>query len=282
MKHVHNRSVANNHELPNLSGFTDRRYLSGQYKNGSNLNARIRLHDRFSINKVGWHAWVFGQLDLPPKSRVLELGCGSGILWLKNVDRIPEGWDITLSDLSLGMLQEARQNLRDCQRPFEFGAVDAQAIPFEDERFDVVIANHVLYHVPDRTRTFSEIRRVLRPGGHFYASTVGRAHLRELHELVGRFDPDADPWGGSHAESFLLENGLDQISRWFSKVTLRWYEDGLVITEADPLVAYVLSTRAKPVLVGDRLAEFVRFVEQELADQGAIYVTKASGIFEAL
>ncbi|MGA9348380.1 MAG: class I SAM-dependent methyltransferase [Anaerolineae bacterium] len=255
--------------------------MSEQYRDESSLNARIQLHDRFSTNKYGWHRWVFDQLSLSPESRILELGCGTGRLWWENLNRVPRGWDITLSDLSSGMLQEARRNLRNSQRHFEFGVIDAQTIPFEDESLDAVMANHVLYHVPDRTKAFSEIHRVLRPGGHFYASTVGQAHLRELYELVHRFDPSADLWGAHPAESFLLENGLDQLSLWFSKVTLHRYEDALVITEAKPLVAYVLSSAAKSILASKEL-EFIEFVEQELALHNAIYVTKDSGMFEAL
>ena len=122
---------------------------------------------------------------------------------------------------------------------------------------------------------------MLRPGGRFYASTIGQGHLRELDELMQRFDPSADPWGAGFADSFLLENGLDQLSEWFPSVTLHRYEDDLVITEAKPLVAYVLSSAAKSVLTGRKL-EFIEFVEQELALHDAIYVTKDSGLFEAL
>jgi len=265
-----------------MSKISDQEYLlTDQYQDASNLNARIRLHMCFSTNKYGWHRWVFDQINLCPESRILELGCGPGRLWLENLYRIPEGWEITLSDFSSRMLQEARRNLCDSQRRFEFEVVDAQAIPFEDESFDAVIANHMLYHVPDRAKVFSEIHRVLRLGGRFYASTIGRAHMRELHELLSKFDPDAGPWGGRPSEPFLLENGLDQIAQWFSRVTPQRYEDALVITEADPLVAYALSTPAKSILVGDRLAEFIKYVEQELALHGAIRITKDSGIFEA-
>ena len=265
--------------MPKIS---DQEYLLlEQYQDELNLNARIQLHDRFSTNKYGWHRWVFDQLSLSPESRILELGCGTGRLWWENLNRVPRGWDITLSDLSSGMLQEAQRNLRDSQRHFEFGVIDAQAIPFEDENFDAVMANHVLYHVPDRTKAFSEIHRALRPGGRFYASTVGRAHLRELYELVHRFDANADLWGAHPVESFLLENGFDQLSLWFSKVTLHRYEDALVITEAKPLVAYVLSSIAKSILASKEL-EFMEFVEQELALHNAIYVTKDSVLFEAL
>jgi ubiquinone/menaquinone biosynthesis C-methylase UbiE len=263
--------------MPNIS---DPEYVSEQYHDESNLNARIQLHDRFSINKYGWFPWVFDQLNLPLESHILHLGGGTGLLWLENLNRVPRGWDITLSDLSPGMLQEAQRNLHNRQRHFEFAVIDAQTVPFEDESFDAVIANHVLYHVPDRKKALSETRRVLRPGGRFYASTIGQSHLRELHELVSRFDARADPWGGDLAESFLLENGLDQLAEWFSRITLHRYEDDLVITEAKPLVAYVLSGAAESVLADGEL-EFIEFVERELALYDAIYVTKDSGMFEA-
>lgn len=258
--------------------------LNDQYQNGSNLNARIQLHARFSTNAYGWQRWVFDQFKLAPRSRILDLGCGPSHLWLENLYRIPEGWDITLSDLSAGMVQEAWRNFRDSQHRCAFEVVDAQAIPFADESFDAVIVNHVLFHVPDRTRAFSEMRRVLRPGGRFYASTIGEAHLRGLQELVSAFDPSIALGGNTVPERFGLENGLAQVSQWFSQVTLHRYEDSLVVTEADPLVAYVLSGtgNAKDVLVGEKLAAFIRFVERELVAHGAIRITKDSGMFEGL
>ena len=264
--------------MPKIS---DQEYLlTDQYRNASNLNARIELHARFSINKYGWHPWVFDQLDLSPESRILELGCGAGHLWLENLNHIPKGWNITLSDLSLGMLQEAQRNLYSGPRDFQFAVIDAQSISFEDESFDAVIANHMLYHVPDRKRALAEIHRALRLGGRFYASTVGRTHLRELSELMRLFDPGAEFWSAKeHPESFVLETGSKQLSQWFSHLALHRYDDDLVITEAEPLIAYVLSSTAKSALAGDKLAEFIRFVEQELISHGAIRVTKDSGIF---
>lgn len=259
--------------------WSDQEYLlTEQYQNTSNLIARIQLHERFSTNQYGWHRWVFDQIHLLPDSHILELGCGPGTLWLKNMDRIPHSWDIMLSDFSPGMLQEARTNLCGSAQHFEFEVIDAQWIPFEDERFDAVIANHMLYHVPDKVTALSEIRRVLRPGGRFYASTIGQSHLQELNGLVRRFVPT---WNERPPQSFLLENGLDQIASWFSKVVLHRYTDALVVTEVEPLVAYVLSTDAKSVLVGGRLTEFASFLEQELVVHGAIYISKDSGVFEA-
>ena len=265
----------------------DAKYLlTDQYKDASNLNARFQLHERFSKNKHGWHRWVFDQFSLPPDAVILELGCGPGHLWLKNIDRIPDGWNITLSDFSQGMLQEAQQNLNTSQRPFRFQVMDAQSIAFPDQSFDAVIANHMLYHVPDRDKAFSEIHRTLRSDGCFYAATNGQNHLRQLGELVKKFDPDAyegrnkTDSGVRASENFSLENGLDQLSPWFSEVTLNRYEDSLVITESEPLIAWAMSW-AKPIFAGRRLDDFLSFLEQEMALRGAIQVSKDPGIFKA-
>ena len=267
-----------------MSKMTDQNYLlSEQYQDTSNLDARIQLHRRFSTNRYGWNRWVFNQLDFAPASRILELGCGPGNLWRENIPRIPQGWDVTLSDLSPGMVENAKSGLQDSSRRFEHRVIDAQEIPFESGRFDGVIANHMLYHVPDVERALSEIRRVMRDGGRFYATTVGRAHMEELYELVSRFAGDDELWSGALPESFLLENGVERLERWFSHVVTRRYVDRLIITEADPLVAYVRSMAVgKSVLKGNRAEEFKKFVESELASRGTIVVKKDTGIFESL
>ena len=78
------------------------------------------------------------------------------------MSRIPSTWDITLSDLSSGMLDSAWRNLVVTGRNYKFKEIDAQEIPFEDETFDAVIANHMLYHVPDKPKAIAEIKRVLK------------------------------------------------------------------------------------------------------------------------
>jgi SAM-dependent methyltransferase len=261
----------------------DQNYLlNQQYHNASNLSARAHLHIRFSTNKYGWFRWAFEQIDLPPTARFLELGCGPGWFWVENGERIPAGWDITLSDFSPGMRQEAQQNLQNAAHPFQFEVIDAQSIPFEDSSFDAVMANHMLYHVPDREKAFSEIRRILKPAGKFFAATNGESHIKEIDNLIERFAPDTDFWEGFSASgAFTLENGAPQLMRHFSQVCACWYNDGLIVTEAEPLVAYILSGKANSFFTAERVAELTRFVEQEIAAKGSIYITKATGMFKA-
>jgi len=261
-----------------MSHKTDRKYLlENQYRTADKLNARIFLHERFSANPYGWFRWVFDQFDIPPDSRVLELGCGTGALWLDNKDRIPAGWEIIVSDYFAGMLDEAARNLSVVGRLFEYVIADAQAIPLPDGSTDAVIANHVLHVVPDRKRALSEIRRVLRPGGRFYATANGRNHLREVAELVKGVGSTVL----GHHEDFLAENASEQLSRWFHNVELRRYDDHLDVNEAEPLMDYILSMHAGPPLNEAQLDELRRIIEGELAGHGAFYITKSSGMFIA-
>lgn len=263
-----------------MSLFTDRDYLlADQYKNASNLDARIQLHRRFSTNKQGWPMWCFAHLNLGAVARILDVGCGPGSLWDDNRARIPPGWEITLSDFSAGMIHQARDKLGQQRRRFAYAVGDAQAIPFKEETFDAVIANFMLYHVPDRPRALAEIRRVLRPGGRLLAATNGRDHMRELRELIGAIDPAAEL--AAAASEFGLENGGEQLAQFFADVTLHRYEDGLVVTEVEPLVAYVLSSRRSALIEKDPQA-LARLIEREIEAEGAIYIAKASGLFEAL
>lgn len=155
-----------------------------QYRDSANLRARTRLYELFDANGIDWNRWVFDQLDLPDAARVLELGCSSGNLWLRNSYRIPSGWRITLTDLSEGMIEEAQTNLRGRGSNFSFDVLDAHTIANVPDSFDGVIANHMLYHMDDREKAFSAIRSVLKDNGSLYAATNGVDHLRQLRALV--------------------------------------------------------------------------------------------------
>lgn len=260
--------------------------VAAQYRDASNLNARIALHTRFSTNPQGWTRWVFEQMRLAPGARILEVGAGPGTLWQQNLNRIPPGCDITLTDFSPGMVEQARENLRDSHSHFAYRRANAEDLPFDDQSYDVVIANHMLYHVPDIPRALGEFRRVLKPGGRLYAATNSRDNMREISALVTRFDANQHYDMGSVIGTFTLENGAELLEAYFSSVHLRLYEDGLAITEPEPLVAYLASMGSSAGLFTDeKLERFTEFVKQEVADavarEGAFRIRKSGGMFEA-
>ncbi len=263
-----------------MSKISDQTYLlTDQYKDATNLDARVRLHLLFSTNPYGWQRWCFDHYALPDQARVLELGCGPAHLWTTNLNRLPPGWHVTLTDFSSGMLEQAKQNLGSHAAAFRFEIVDAQQIPFEADRFDAVIANYMLHHVPDHTRALAEMRRVLKPGGNAYLATNGLAHLRELYEFQQRFDPTIGfGWGRTAHETFSLDEGRTEVERFFQDVQIVRYEDALNVTQAEPLMAYIFSMVTGPI-VPQRRVELQRFIESELAQHGVIHITKDSGMF---
>lgn len=252
-----------------------RRILKEQYQDGANLGARIRLHTRFSTNRYGMFRWIFDRFDLSADARVLELGTGTAAMWRQNAARIPAGWRIVLSDLSGGILREARENLASSGRPFSALQLDAQAIAFRDGSFDLAIANHMLYHVPDVPLALSEISRVLKPGGACYAATFSRKNMKEMSEITARFfgAPMGQP-----ADHFGLENGYKMMGAAFAKVELVRYPDSLVVTESQPLVDYVKSTRMGKLASAEQVAAFSSFIEEQIKARGAIHLTKDAGI----
>jgi SAM-dependent methyltransferase len=255
---------------------TDKEYLAGQYGTSVNLNARLLIHQRFSMNHYGWFRWVFDQFDLPAAARILELGSGMGDLWRENLDRLSTGWEMLLSDFSVGMLERASAGLTG-KAAFAFKVIDAtQPLPCEDGQFDAVIADHMLYHIANRGDLLAEIRRVLKPGGRLYATTVGQRHLNELRDLTFRFDPSFGSWSRP-SEGFTLENGAAQLAPYFAGVELRRYEDALLVTEAGLLSDYILSGWA--AIPPDRQDALRRFIAAELVSKGGVIrISKDSGM----
>ncbi len=274
--------------MPQPTIIQDADYLqNSQYKSSANLDARAALHRRFRTAVTPWPVWVFDQLGLREGTAVLECGCGPGWLWRENLARILANCHITLTDLSPGMVAEAETALQNSGHDFRFQTADIQKLPFLDDSFDVVIANHMLYHVPDLPQALREVRRVLKGDGRFFTATNGQNHLRELWQIGRELWPAEDSPLHSlvTAEwtlSFRLENGAEQLTAVFPQVSLLRYDDHLAVTEVEPILDYLFSssftgneTRPAP----ETITQVRQKLAQQIARDGAIHITKDTGLF---
>ena len=96
--------------------------------------------------------------------RALEIGAGTGYFSL-NLLQAGVIRSATCTDISSGMLETLEANAQRLELCVETEPADAEALPFDDESFDLVLGHAVLHHLPGLGRAFSEIRRVLRPAG---------------------------------------------------------------------------------------------------------------------
>lgn len=263
-------------ELIHLTGMENS--LKAQYRNSTNISARIRLHRLFSSNKQGWFPWIYEQCQITEGMKILELGCGNGRLWIENKAKLPADCEIILSDISEGMIRDVRreQSLQDDR--FSFAAFDCHAIPYEDASFDLVIANHVLFYCKDVDRVCSEVGRVLKPGGRFVCGTYGVAHMQEVSRLVTQFDDRITLSGENLYEHFGKENGAQALAPYFAEVDWQQYADALIVTQAEPLIEYVLSCHGNQnQYILEKYNKFRKYVEGQI--RNGYTITKDAGIF---
>jgi len=163
-------------------------------------------------------------------------------------------------------------------RTVQARAADAQELPFEDASFDVAVANHMLYHVPDPGRAIAELARVLRPNGTLIAAANGRRNLAELWAIRAKvFDVSLIP---ETTERFGRESGERLLGSRFGNVAWRGYPDELVCTDIGDVLAFLTSSPP-----GEDASTVERAcLEDEVrarldADDGTLRVSKQTGLF---
>lgn len=266
---------------------TEDERIKEQYKNAGNLEKRINIHAYYSTSKQDWVSWVYERLNLKPKQTVLEIGCGNGQLWSKNAYRLPEGLHIVLTDRSEGMLEQTGKNLSPFAELFQeknisvtYQCMDANELQLMKGSFDVIIANHMLYHVEKREECLQEIANALKNAGTFFCSTVGEGHMREMHDIVSEFDPRIEMPFDKITVGFNLENGKQQLGRFFAGVERQDMDNDLIVDDAEAIYDYVYSYPGNaPLILDQRGEKFKKLLKERIEKEGAIYIHKSTGMF---
>ena len=224
---------------------TDRDILTQQvYANEDMLAVRQRTHELYSVPKVNFNEWVLDRIRWRGDERVLDIGAGNGTYFDLVAARIPNG-RLVAGDLSLGMMRKAGQQ---SQQPWLLNA-DTQTLPFPTASFDVVLANHMLYHVPDLDKGLDEIHRVLKPSGSLIAATNSQYNMPEFEQLIRR---TYHLLGSVTSESemmrptayhFQLEDGAAKLARHFYAVARFDLPGAFIFPTAQPAIDYIKSTR---------------------------------------
>ena len=257
-----------------MSTINNASVVRSQYATAANLSTRISIHDKYSVNKQGFGPWIVSHYPIEPGFRVLELGCGTGSMWRGQEELIAKCAELVLSDFSAGMLETAKENVAGPNVRHQ--VIDIQDIPCPTGSFDLVIANMMLYHVPDLPRALAEVRRVLKPGGTFLCATYGEHGIMEyLSQLL----TDCGVRDNTN-KSFTLQNGAAKLETVFAHVERRDYPDALAVTDPDDLVDYVYSLSSMTTLSAVP-RETVRSALTINMRDGVLTVPKEYGLFLA-
>lgn len=157
----------------------DQRFVRDQYATTAGLAARVNFHVRYSERQDSFAEWLLPMVGAGRGDLLIDVGCGTGMY---HPALAAAGVRIVACDLSAAMAAHVRDGVPDAQAL----QASATALPFEDARFERAMANHMLYHVPDRPQALRELRRVVRRGGRVACATNAADNCAALYALHRR------------------------------------------------------------------------------------------------
>ncbi|MDD9971171.1 MAG: class I SAM-dependent methyltransferase [Myxococcales bacterium] len=242
------------------------------YGTTAKLEARLRLHTAYSTHKDGWFRWLFEATQPGRFDRVLDVGCGEGSYWESN-EHLDLPGRIFLTDRSPAMLARAGGRVRrgQCIR------ASVCALPYGAGSFDAAFANHMLYHAEDVQLAIAELARVVAPGGFVFAATNGPDALKEVFAMPNIAAESLFPF----ADRFDLHNGTGMFTEGYSDVSVQRYPNHLEVTDAQPVVDYLLSTEAGAQLDTVAQADIASKVQRDIDAYGHFHVTVDTGLIIA-
>jgi SAM-dependent methyltransferase len=266
----------------------DRAYLRGiQYKTDANLAARQSIY-AYQQPRVDLAARVVDLAGPASSDTIADIGCGNG-MYLAELARRGLPCRVLGVDLSVGMLTAARQRLATVVGPARVALAggDATALPLRDGAADLVLAAHMLYHVPEPAGALRELRRVTRPGGRVVIVLNGASHLRQLRTAIAAVVPGggAVAGGGGAAariERVTLDDGESLARSFFGQVARHDFRAELRVPGPGPIADYVRSLPGtRP---GAAPAEFAAAVVAALprAPEGHYVITAHAGCLVCL
>lgn len=264
----------------------DKKVLGQQYKDSEKLDVRKNFHQNYSTNPITYDDWILSKIHFPRGChplgcRILEVGCGTGQLWKNQGELIDSFSELVLSDISVGMVEQAKENHL-AKKNITCQVIDTQEIPYPENSFDLIIANSMLYHIPHLKQALKEIHRVLKSDGIFYATTASGSEGL-MNDITGALYEMGLSETKSTAElSFSLENGGEMLNHYFTSVERELYEDHLEITNANDIVEYIYSMSFMyNKLDASHFYELLAYFEKRKDDLGIIKIPKLYGMFIA-
>lgn len=270
-----------------LNLLSDEKKIENQYETDVNLIRRINIH-HYNTNTVNWMEWVYDHLHIEEGMKILEIGCGNGLLWETNIKRLPANIEIYLSDYSQGMLDSVKSCFDKYADDFtnknihiHYRQDDSNNLELNDMKFDVIIANHMLYHLVRIEDCLINLKKALNKDGYLFCSTIGNGHMKELMDLVFEYDQAIDNTLEVCVNRFSLQNGEEQLTKLFNSVNRYDFDSNLIVDNAKVIWDYVYSFPGNAPVILDRTGDvLLKMIEERIEKEGAFFIHKETGLFE--
>lgn len=274
--------------LENQEDITRRHYATDE-----NLRIRIDTHDKYTVPDRSFADWVLDRVNLKGNERILDIGCGPGLYHHKLQPR----WDAIpdMTYIGMDLVDSMLVNHPAKEGKGELGVGNIEQLPFATNSFDVVMANHMLYHVNDIHKAIKEMQRILKPAGILVTATNSVNTMPELQVLMRRAIVLLTRGGAAQvrapelpSDRYALENGTRLLAQNFYAVVRHDLPSALVFPEVEPAMAYLESTRdlREKSLPSDVVWDDVMMIMRQQINQlvkhlGELVINKSAGVLIA-
>jgi ubiquinone/menaquinone biosynthesis C-methylase UbiE len=208
---------------------------------------RQNIDDEYTIPEMNFLDWMLKrQRSWRGDERVLDISSTQDIQGERLNENFSAGSIITV-DLARHLAPKTNQ-LVSHDKPIPVAKL--QQLPFPDDSFDVVIANHILYYVSNADAVIADLHRVLKPEGVLLASTDSQFTMAEFSTLarraltlLGHPTRTEDSYFGQLVEEFSLENGATKLARHFRAVVRHEIPSTFIFSDPEPIIKYINTNR---------------------------------------
>lgn len=250
----------------------NRQLLHQQYNNDERLAIRIQTHELYTEPKIDLPQLVIDQIKWSGHETVVDVGCGNGS-YIPHISARANRY--VAVDLSHGMLSSIDH------QQIEKVTADIHALPFKSHFADVVLANHMLYHIEDKPTAIKQIKKILKPGGILLAATNSGNNQPEIAELLKTTNLSQEEQANFRMPliDFHLENGEAILQPHFKEVKKWEVKTHFVFNSAEPLLLYLATLGSPKDNYPEIATEIQKHVEAHIVQHGSYKVSKKAGVF---
>jgi len=219
--------------------------------------------------------------------RILDVGCGTGIVARECARRVGEAGSVSGIDISEEMLAVARR----VAPGLDWHLGDARELPFGDGSFDRVVSQFALMFFPEREKAITEMWRVLRPGGGLSIAVLGGIPpaYQRLAELAERH---LDSGAGEIIESRFVLSDPERLERIFSEAGLgaitletvkgvQRFRSPAVFVDLEVGATARLAARFNETSVGAFVRDVEAAIQDHLSEEGEVEIPMSAHIVTA-
>ena len=253
------------------------------------LAKRINIHSQFGARDID--AWMLEILQLKPGMKILDVGCGSGKQCFSYYHNLNGEVEITGTDVSESLLDDARAKNQELGNPVKFSFLDFnQPFILPENHYDLISSCFAIYYAQNIPFTLSEMHRLLVPGGRLFTTGPMPSNKQLFYDIIKEATGKAiPPMPGSSRYASEIYGTMQTL---FSKTEQHIFENPLTFESVEPFMVYTRASMAEDRKLWnslfqtheefeDVMSKIEKTAQKFLARDGKLVMTKVVGGFIA-